>query len=236
MPTDLQKNIDWYKTYSKNTGGAYRNSLINPENFYQVFARDIAFYKVLNFIDLRKIKTLKVLDVGCGDGNGTIKFIQLGFLPSNVYGIELIKERLEKAKNQYPNLNFMINDASNLEFESNSFDLVNESTMFIHSIDKVESDEIAKEMIRVTKKNKYIILQDWRYSKPWNHNYNGLSKSRIKEIFSVGVLTELICQRNGALIPPLGRRISRYFPYLYFIISALFPFLVGGNVTLLRKL
>lgn len=66
-------------------------------------------------------------------------------------------------------------DASCLNFVDNTFDVVSESTMFVQVTDDYLASSIAGEMIRVTKTCGYIILIDWRYSKPWDKNYKGLS-------------------------------------------------------------
>jgi trans-aconitate 2-methyltransferase len=69
----------------------------------------------------------KVLDVGCGDGRITAEISQ--YLPQGyVLGIDCFPEIIEFAKSKfdmenYPNLDFQLGDARNLEFE-NSFDVI----------------------------------------------------------------------------------------------------------------
>jgi ubiquinone/menaquinone biosynthesis C-methylase UbiE len=150
-------------------------------------------------------------------------------------GIDILKERINEANKKYPNLHFKCGDAASMPFETNMFDLVMESTMFVQLTDQELSQKIASEMLRVTKHGGYILLIDWRYGKPGDQNYLALTKKRIINLFSVGSSTDIICQQSGALVPPLGRKISKYLPSLYFIIRAILPFLVGLKVTLLKK-
>jgi len=69
----------------------------------------------------------KVLDVGCGDGRITAEISQ--YLPQGcVLGIDCFPEIIDFAKGKfdrenYPNLEFQLGDARNLEFE-NSFDAI----------------------------------------------------------------------------------------------------------------
>jgi len=51
----------------------------------------------------------------------------------------------------------------------------------------------------------------------------------------VGSTTSVACRRYGALLPPLGRALSRYVPSLYFPVCRVFPFLVGQVTVVLRK-
>lgn len=51
----------------------------------------------------------------------------------------------------------------------------------------------------------------------------------------MGFQTELITMEKGALIPPLGRFLSKNIPSIYFLVGKLFPLLVGQVAYLLRK-
>jgi hypothetical protein len=109
-----------------------------------------------------------------------------------------------------------------------------ESTVFIQLIDDSISQGIASEMLRVVKPNGYIVLTDWRYNfdRP---GYKALSADRVARLFGVGTRTSVVCRTRGALIPPLGRALSRYCSWLYFPVCWLFPPLVGQVTVVLRK-
>ena len=120
-------------------------------------------------------------------------------------------------------------------FEDNRFDLVLESTMFVQITDDDLAQRIAEEMLRVTKSGGFILLADWRYSKPGNTSYKGLSSARIKKLFHVDARSSLHGVYRGALVPPLGRFISCRMPFLYFMLQSAFPFLAGQVTVLLTK-
>jgi ubiquinone/menaquinone biosynthesis C-methylase UbiE len=230
---DTQKTTEqWYKDYYKNNGED-RNALSNPQVLFQFLAGQSTMIKALGSIIKMSVSPpheLKVLDVGCG-GSLNI-FTHFKFLEQNLYGIDIMPLRIEEAQSLRGKINFLVGDASKLDFVTENFDITFESTMFVQLTDYNLSALVAAEMIRVTKSGGFIILVDWRYSKPNNTAYKGLSKDRIVNLFSN---CEIIETYNGKLIPPVGRFLSKYAFPLYFLITFLFPFLVGLKVTVLRK-
>jgi ubiquinone/menaquinone biosynthesis C-methylase UbiE len=123
-----------------------------------------------------------------------------------------------------------------MEFLDNTFDLVFSSTMFVQITDDILSEKISTEMLRVAKPHGYIILSDWRYSKPGNLHYKALSKKRISQLFCVRSRSEVCGVYKGALLPPLGRFLSsKKMSFAYFGLQLIFPFLVGQVTTVLQK-
>jgi hypothetical protein len=74
-------------------------------------------------------------------------------------------------------------------------------------------------------------VSDWRYGKPGNSTYRAVSNTRIRSLFPD---CPVVSQRSGALLPPVGRRLSKYAQWAYFPIRTFLPFLVGLRATLLR--
>ena len=225
----------WYDAYYREKGADRNDLLTNPEVLFQHFAFDDSIISALRRAGDLRPSGSKVLDVGCGSGNSLAKFTELGFAPANLYGIDIQHSRIDEARLKYPNLNLSCQDATSLRFEDNVFDLVLESTMFVQIVDDGLASRIAAEMLRVTAPHRYILLVDWRYGKPGNSSYRAVTRKRIESLFSVGPVTDVVCQTRGALVPPIGRRLSRYAPSLYFLLRSIAPILVGSQATLLRK-
>lgn len=224
---------DWYKEYYA-TKGTERNSLLhNPEVLFQNLAHEAAMVRAVQSIRPNP-EMARVLDVGCGEGSSLITFLRLGFPPGNLYGIDFQEERINLARVRCPGMNFQCGDATRMEYPNASFDLVCESTMFIHSVDEALSQQIAAEMLRVTRSGGHILLCDWRYSKPGSNSHKALTQKRIAGLFRVGRETVRCGVFPGPLVPPLGRFLSCRLPAFYFIIRGLFPFLVGQVATVLR--
>ena len=163
------------------------------------------------------------------------RFIELGVAPDNLNGIDILPDRVEVGRQRYPQMHLRSGNAEHLPYPDAEFDLTMESTMFATLPHQRLRQGIADEMLRVTKPGGLILLVDWRYSKPRSRDHRRLTKGMIRELFDVPGSSKIAGVERGALIPPVGRFISRRAPAGYFPVQALLPVLVGVNVTLLRR-
>lgn len=111
----------------------------------------------------------KVLDLGCGTGNFSIKLAQKG---CQITGIDISEPMLEKAAEKASNLNLAINfikaDALNLEFEANFFD----SVFSMATIEFIEDlEKLMQELKRVVKPGGKILLGTIRKESDWGRLY-----------------------------------------------------------------
>ena len=176
-----------------------------------------------------------VLDVGCGCGGDVRELSQLHYDPEKIIGIDLLPDRIRAAEKLWPQTRFILGDASRMEFADDSFDLVFELTMFATLPDDVLSAAIAREMVRVCRPGGYLMLVDWRTPKPRDPDYKALTRRRLADLFAVSRRTELLRVCRGALVPPVGRSLSTWLPSVYFLVAAVFPFLVGQVTYVLQK-
>ncbi len=106
-------------------------------------------------------KNLRVLDLGCGDGNTAIPEAKL---QANVLGVDIAGNLVEAGnrramKEGLSNVTFQVGDASDLnELEDASFDLT--ISMF-GAMFAPRPFDVAKEMVRVTRKGGRIIMANW---------------------------------------------------------------------------
>lgn len=68
----------------------------------------------------------KVLDVGCGTGLIT------QVLKGDVWGLDISKWKLDRAKHHVPNAKFVVGDAEGIPFDDNSFDCVVSTDILEH--------------------------------------------------------------------------------------------------------
>src|SRR5437773_4838834 len=106
-------------------------------------------------------KGLRVLDLGCGDGTTAIPAAKLG---ADVLGVDIARNLVEAGNRRVreqglTNCRFQEGDASNLEqLPDHTFDVVISifGAMFAH-----QPFEVAKEMVRVTRRGGRIVMGNW---------------------------------------------------------------------------
>jgi SAM-dependent methyltransferase len=225
---------NYYRDYEARKGSLRNDLLRNPEVLFQVLAADASIVSALRSIQADPARA-KVLDIGCGDGASLFPLLRLGFDPSNLHGVDIRAEQIALAQARYPGLHFQCMDASSLKFPDATFDIVQESMIFLQMTDQELDKQVAQQMIRVTKPNGYLLLSDWRYGKPGTSEFEPMNQVRIARLFKVGSQTSIRKVLPGALVPPVGRFLSKNLPSMYFAASSLIPFLVGQKVTVLQK-
>ena len=226
---------NYYRDYGARKGSLRNDLLRNPEVLFQVLAADASIVSALRSIQADPARA-KVLDIGCGDGASLLPLLRLGFEPSNLYGVDIRGEQIALAQVRYPGLHFQCIDASSLRFPDATFDIVQESMMFLQMTDQELRRQVAREMIRVTKPGGCLLLSDWRYGKPGTSEFKPLDRRRIAELFQVGSATKTHGVFSGALVPPIGRFLSKNLPALYFLIQRFLPFAVAQISTVLTKI
>lgn len=128
-------------------------------------------------------KEKKVLDVGCGNGIVLNYLLKKGVVAEDLFGIDLLPERIKEAKRLYPDVYFTCGNAESLHFPDKFFDIIIQTTTFTSILDKKMKKRIASEMIRVLKPNRVIIWHDFRFSNPLNRNAKGIDKDEIMSLF-----------------------------------------------------
>ena len=101
----------------------------------------------------------RILDLGCGQGEATRLLHQI-FSPTDCIGFDMDEALLKIARNKNENGNgpsFQQGNAKKLPFDNDQFDLVYARLLLLHVPD---FEEVANEMIRVTKPNGTIMVQD----------------------------------------------------------------------------
>lgn len=106
-------------------------------------------------------KGLKVLDLGCGDGTTAIPEAKMG---ADVLGVDIARNLVEAGNRQakkegLTNCAFQEGDATNLsEIKDGAFDLV---VSIFGAMFAPKPFDVAKEMVRVTRKGGRIVMGNW---------------------------------------------------------------------------
>lgn len=107
---------------------------------------------VMDLIDADKNST--VLDLGCGNGALTKALQEKGYA---VKGIDASKELLDIARKNYPDIEFVLGDATHFQFPE-PFDVVFSNAVF-HWIDKGRQQDMLKCIYNVLKKEGQLVFE-----------------------------------------------------------------------------
>ncbi len=133
----------------------YGRAAKNYDKFWDFYIVP-SYSKTLTRVDLQKGS--KILDLGCGTG-ALLKILEDRFPSSELTGIDLTEEMLAVAKQKLSdNVELLLGSATNLPFDSKSFDWVIMSNVIGHLSDKKTA---LKEAHRVLKNPGKIVITDW---------------------------------------------------------------------------
>lgn len=132
---------------------------VSPDH-YDLGIKKNLFQKYWHFRRFREVLKLltpvdgKVVDIGCHSGLFTEKIIHK-ISPKEIYGIDISKKSIEKAKKRIRQGKFQTGDAQNLPFEENSFD----AAFCLEMIEHVDyPGKVLQEIHRVLKKQGYALV------------------------------------------------------------------------------
>jgi ubiquinone/menaquinone biosynthesis C-methylase UbiE len=197
-----------------------RYSIFKEENLLARLELEREIVRLLNRFKHNHLEDEKILDVGCGAGFWLRQFIQWGAQPEKLFGIDLLQERIQRGKELCPDgITLKWGDASNLEFEDSTFDLVVQITVFTSILDLQMKRRVATEMSRVLKPGGAILWYDYFVSNPYNPDVRGVSRKEICQLFpGLSIFLQRI-----TLAPPLGRAVGPISPALYRVMSVFKP-------------
>lgn len=164
---------------------------------------------------------LKLVDVGCGYGGHLLDFLRFGFAPQNLYGIELLSDRVASARARLPDaLKVHEGDASTADVPPASRDIVFQSVVFSSLLDDAFQQDLADRMWSWVRPGGGVLWYDFVYGNPSNSDVRGVPIQRVKTLFPYGRMTV----RRVTLAPPISRRVCRVHPAVYHLFN-LMPFL-----------
>lgn len=194
---------------------------LRPSVFMGKQEKERALIKLINETGLMPVREKKVLEVGCGSGSNLLKLIELGFSPENLVANELLETHLQYAQKRLPQaVKMLFGDASEIDLEPETFDIVLQSTVFTSLLDDGFQQKLADKIWQLTKPGGGVIWYDFIHNNPSNKDVRGVQIRRIKELFPRGRIKTW----KITLAPPISRRVTRLHPVLYSIFN-IFPFL-----------
>ncbi|MEK7434440.1 MAG: class I SAM-dependent methyltransferase [Cyanobacteriota bacterium] len=206
-------------------------SPLNPSNYYILSSREKMLNHFLNKYYQRTLPTIKIIDIGFGNGFDIFNLVKYGATVRNIYGTEIIKERYEKVKYALTDTNLRMVENFILPYPNGLFDLVIQSTV-LSSIQHEESrKKLASEMLRLLKKGGKVFSYDMRYPNPFNKDTLAIDKKELKNLFEGGKFLDI---KATTFNPVLTRKIAPSSILLCQMLEK-FPFLSSHYYSVIEK-
>lgn len=184
-----------------------RDSLAEPAVLFLYQQRSRAMLRMLAVHKLLPLTDKRILDVGCGSGQGLVDFETWGARRQNLAGIDLIEESARLARMRLCSLereaDIRSGNAAELPWADGTFDIVNQSTVFTSILSDSLRRSMAAEMIRVARPGAVIIWYDFRFNNPSNPHVRRVGAREIRALFA-GCDVQLT---PITLAPPVARRL-----------------------------
>lgn len=219
-----------YKTYREDPETLARWSDENPGNRLIVAERRARLGELLRAEGLLPLSSARILDVGCGDGRELAALRDWGAAPDNLFGVDLLEDRVQAARARFPALHFEQGNAERLPFDDGAFRIVQTYTVFSSILDPDMAAHVAAEITRVLQPGGCLVWYDFRFDNPRNPHVRGIRRGRLKALFPgfegrIETITPL-----PPLVRRLGGGLDRWYPRL-----ARLPLLCTHYLGLLRK-
>jgi ubiquinone/menaquinone biosynthesis C-methylase UbiE len=217
--------------YAKREEADTRYSWFNPGYQFMIQQRERQVLALLRRHNYEDLESKKLLEVGCGAGEWLRDFVKWGARPENITGIDLLADRISKARRLCPpTIRIECASAAQLPFSDATFDLVLQSTVFTSILDPGLKRRVAGEMMRVVKPGGFILWYDYHVNNPWNPDVKGVKRREINRLFP-SCRIEL---QRITLLPPLARLLAPY-SYLSCYLLEKFPPLCTHYLGVIRK-
>ena len=192
-----------------------------PEVLLTQYRFRAAMAKALSDAGYTDLSLRQCLDVGCGTGAWLRTLMEWGGDPGRLHGVDLLPDRIAKARTLEPRIDFRTTDGGGLPFEDGSVDLITANTVFSSILDPEARMDLARDMIRLIRARGLILIYDFRVSDPRNPDTVGIGRREIRRLFPHFDYIRY----SVTLAPPLQRPVARVSPVLAHLMETMFPFL-----------
>ena len=175
-----------------------------PGNLFMAQERERVTLDLLRRHGAFPLADKRILDVGCGAGKPLLRFLQYGARPENLFGVDLLEDEVNVARELAPHLHFEVADARQLPFEDETMDLVLGFTLFSAIQSSSIREDVAGEMLRVLRPSGAVLVHDFWTTGRVNPDNRPLRRKEMERLFP-GCHVQA---RRVTLAPPLARRLA----------------------------
>ncbi len=201
--SDLDRLRNEYARRERQLAGDDRYSLSNPAHRFMKSQLQKKVAGLLAQVGTGDLASLRLLEVGCGNGNVLADFQSLGAQPHRLFGIDLLPARLNQARASYPSFPLVNADGQSMPFPARSFDLIFQFTAFSSILDGGVKRNAARDMLRVLRPSGLILWYDFFFN-PVNPQTRGIHLSEIHHLFPDCHFTT----KRVTLAPPVTRALA----------------------------
>ena len=230
VSSEVDRLRDVYREYGQRNWGKTKWSVTNRGNQAIRRERERKLEQLLQRSGFIPLDQRRILDVGCGTGETLAGFQAWGARPESLFGVDLLADRIRRAKEHFPAMNFQEANAEALPFASGFFDLVAVFTVFSSILDPQMTRNLSREIKRVLRSGGAVVWYDFRMNNPLNPHVRGISRNGIRRLFPEFDARLL----SLTLVPPLARRCGSLTELLYPCFASL-PLLRSHYLGLLVK-
>ena len=145
-----------------------------------------------------------ILDVGCGGGHDLAAWLERGWPPRLLAGIDLVESRIASAAERCPGVDLRVGTGTDLPYRDDQFDVATAATVFSSIPDAGSRKRLFAEMSRVVRPGGLVVVYDFVVRNPRNPNVQAMGAARIAEL---------------AGRPPDGS--ERLSPFLYLVAAGM---------------
>jgi SAM-dependent methyltransferase len=184
-----------------------RDSWFNAGHVFMLQERERQVLRLFAHEAFDRLDEKRILDIGCGRGQWLRDLVKWGARPEQITGVDLLPDRVAEARQGSPSgVTVLCGNAAHLDVPDASFDLVIQSTVFTSILDATLREAVAREMIRLLRRDGLILWYDYHVDNPSNPDVRGVGKREIQRLFPE---CSIHLQRV-TLAPPLARALAPY--------------------------
>jgi SAM-dependent methyltransferase len=211
---ELQAVVD---RYARRPVTDDRYDPLQPDVWQSLQERQRAMLGLFRVLGLANLSALRLVEVGCGAGGNLLELLRVGFAPENLAGIDLLPERVARARHVLPAaVRLEAGDATAAPVPDASLDIVYVSTVFSSLLDDGTQQRLADAMWRWLRPGGGVLWYDFVVDNPRNADVRGVPLKRVQALFPDGAVRS----RRVTLAPPLSRAVCRIHPALYSVFNA----------------
>jgi ubiquinone/menaquinone biosynthesis C-methylase UbiE len=203
QPDDLSRLRAEYEDRKIRFANSDVYSWFNTANLFTIQQRQRDILRSLKHAGVADLADRRILEMGCGGGGVLAEFLMLGARPQNLFGVDILSDRLASARGRLSGSGFANADGSRLPFPSVSLDIVMQFTALSSILDADLRRTICRDMLRVLRPSGLILWYDF-WLNPTNPQTHGIRPAEIRELFpSCSIQFQKV-----TLAPPLARRLA----------------------------